>query len=117
LEQKIREYNNNKEVVLSVSFNDYGNWCVISTEHFSCSDAKVQEWLREGMESFDGLLTVCITNDCIVAVYQGGYKFAGEVPDSLKQALRETSMDVYRLKIAGDSWFIADKEGHYQYNM
>jgi len=53
----------------------------------------------------------------MVAVFAGGYKFFGNVPESLKTALKNTKLDVYRLKIAGDSWFFADKNGSYQYNM
>lgn len=42
----------------------------------------------------------------------------GDVPDVLKQKLRETSIDVYRIKFLSDgAYFIADKEGHYSYYM
>jgi hypothetical protein len=63
------------------------------------------------------LWTACLTDDAAVAVFENGYSFMGNVPESLKNALRETSKDVYRLKIAGNSWFFADSDGNYEYNM
>jgi len=117
LERQIRAFNDHNEVVLSASFNDDGDWCVISTEHYVCSDPNVQAWLEAGIEAYGKLLTTCITDDGMVAVFKEGYRLAGKVPANLEQALKDTPMDVYRLKIAGESWFIADKEGHYQYDM
>jgi hypothetical protein len=63
------------------------------------------------------LWAACVTEDAIVAVYADGYQFLGNVPQSLRNALNTTKLDVYRLKIAGTSWFFADKNGSYQYNM
>lgn len=117
LEEKIRYYNKQGEVVTCAAFNDYGDWIVVTTEHFSASDDSDRILLKEGIDTWGALETVCLTNDCLVAVFDRGYRFRGNVPESLKTALRETSMDVYRLKVAGGSWFIADKEGHYRYYM
>ncbi|HMZ95311.1 MAG TPA: hypothetical protein PLD56_12395 [Chitinophagales bacterium] len=117
LEKKIREYNNQNEVITSVTFNDAGDWIVITTNYFSSSDTRINEWLKEGNEKYGQLWAACVTDDAIVAVFQSGYKFFGEVPYSLKEALRNTRLDVFRLKIAGDAWFFADKNGIYEYNM
>lgn len=73
---------------------------------------------RQGAADKHGMLwAACVTDDAIVAVYESGYKMLGEDPESLKKALKETHLDVYRLKIAGESWFFADKDGHYRYSM
>lgn len=117
LEKKLREYNSNGEVITSVTFNDYGDWLIISTEHISASDSRVQEWLAEGMDRFGGVLTACMTDEGLVVVFEGGYRFLGDIPDDLEYALKNTSWDVYRLKIAGTAWFFADKDGRYRYNM
>lgn len=117
LETKMRQYNSDKEVVTSVTFNDSGDWVIITTEHFSSSSSEAQEWLKQGLDDYGALWAVCLTDDAMVAVYEKGYKFLGEVPQSLKDALHESNIDVYRLKIAGTSWFFADKKGHYQYSM
>lgn len=117
LERKLREFNNNGEVITSVTFNDYGNWIVISTEHISASDSDIQDWLADGLNKHGSLWAACITDDCAVAVYERGYSFLGNVPTDLKQALRGTTLDVYRIKIAGSAWFFADRKGTYYFNM
>lgn len=114
LERKLREYNNQNEVITSVTFNDAGDWIVITTNYFSSSDTRINEWLKEGNEKHGQLWAACVTDDAIVAVYANGYKFFGEVPYSLREALRNTNLDVFRLKIAGDAWFFADKNGRYE---
>lgn len=117
LEKKLREYNEDEEIVLSVTFNDNGEWIIISKDHFSASNDEIREWLKRGNEKHGMLWTACLTDDAAVAVFENGYSFMGNVPESLKNALRETSKDVYRLKIAGNSWFFADSDGNYEYNM
>lgn len=117
LERKLDYYNERAEEITSVTFNDGGDWVVITTEHISASEQWIQDWLVEGLEQHGQLWAVCITSDAMVAVYEKGYKFYGEVPSDLREALRESKLDVYRLKIAGTAWFFADKNGSYRYNM
>lgn len=117
LEQKIRQFNNDNEIVYSVTFNDAGDWIVISKDYYSSSDSRINAWLKEGSDEYGQLWAACITDDALVAVYSGGYRFLGEIPYSLKKALQETNLDVFRLKIAGNSWFFADKNSNYNYSM
>ena len=117
LEQKLREYNEQREVILSVTFNDYGNWIVITKNYFSASDTEIQQWLKEGNDKYGMLWSACITDDAMVAVYKNGYKFFGNTPPTLKNGLDRAGLDVYRLKIAGKAWFIADVKGRYDYYM
>jgi hypothetical protein len=117
LEQKLREFHSNEEVITSVTFNDAGNWIVITTKYFSSSSTEVNNWLKEGLEDYGKLWAACVTDDAIIAVFENGYKFKGDVPDALRKALKETKLDVYRLKVAGTSWFFADKNGSYRYSM
>ena len=115
--QALREYNRNNEEIYSASFNDIGDWVVISDAHFISSDTYLQGWLADGHEKYGVLLAACVTADAAVACYQRGYKFMGNVPEGLKDALRKTSLDVRIVKIAGSSWFFADDDGSYQYSM
>lgn len=117
LERKLREYNDDGEVVLSVTFNDDGDWVVISKNYYSTSDSRITQFLKEGAEEHGMLWSVCITDDALVAVFASGIKTAGNVPADLTYALRNTTIDVYRLKIAGNSWFFADLDGHFRYSM
>ena len=117
LEQKLREYNKRGDVITSVTFEDNGKWILISKEYFVASHDWIQDWLKEGADSYGALWAACVTSTAMVAVYENGYKFWGDVPSGLKQALKETNMDVYRVKIAGTAWFFSDGEGEYDYSM
>ena len=117
LEDKIRDYNARNEEVTSVTFNDSGDWIVITTEHYASSDARITAWLKEGATEYGMLWAACVTEDGMVACYEKGYKFYGEIPSELRQRLREADFDVYRIKIAGDAYFFADEEGHFHYKM
>lgn len=115
LEHKVREFNANREVITSVTFNAGGDWIVVTTDHYSASEQWILEWLQEGNRKYGKLWTACVTHKAIAAVYEEGFRYYGEVPASLKDALATTHLDVYRLKIAGNSWFFADEMGRYQY--
>lgn len=117
LEETIRKYHGQKEKFNTVTFNDDGDWVVVTTEHISASDDAILEWLKEGLDEYGALWTACVTDDGLVVVYERGYQFLGNVPNDLKQALRESNLNVFRLKISGDAWFFADKNGTYRYNM
>ena len=118
LEEKMKEYNENNEVVTSITFNDEGDWIIVSTEHICASSTDIQDFIKEKMDEYGGLLAAHLTDDGLVLCYEGGYRFLGNVPENLKQALRESSYDVYRIKFTSQgSYFFADKKGRYQYNM
>ncbi len=117
LEAKITYFNDMSERIDCASFNDYGDWIVITENYYACSDEDCRSWLRDGEEEYGELWTACVTNDCVIAVYAGGFKFMGDYPSDLRKALTETSIDVFRLKVAGTAWFFANKQGDYNYNM
>ena len=117
LEQKLREFNQNGETITSVTFNDAGNWIVITNDYISSSHNEISNWLAEGNKLYGRLWAACVTDDALIAVYEDGYQYLGNIPYTLEKALRETSIDVFRLKIAGTAWFFADTEGRFRYDM
>ena len=117
LEQKIREWNSMGEIISSVSFNDYGDWAAVSTNYVMASDSRIQDWIAEGMRKYGTVWTTCITNDSMVVVFEEGFTFLGDIPYTLRRELSNTYINVYRLKIAGDSWFFSDGVSRYRYNM
>ncbi len=117
LERKLREYNSDGESITSVTFNDDGDWIVITTEHISSSSSSIQEWMADGMDDYGGVYAACVTDDAIVVVYEDGYRFFGNIPSDLKSNLQKATFDVYRLKIAGESWFYSDGVNKYNYHM
>lgn len=117
LSNKLRQFNDDREELTSVAFNDAGEWAIVGVNHIAASDDDIQDWLLSGLDDYGTLWSVHMTEDSMIAVYEGGYKFLGDVPQGLKDALRETDLNVYRAKFAGQSWFFADRNGNYQYNM
>ena len=117
LEREIRRYNENRETITTVTFNDDGEWIIITTDHICASSDEIQEWLAKGCKDYGKLWTACLTDDALIAVYDEGYKFLGNVPEDLKKALKETNKDVYMVKMAGTSWFFASKDGYWRYSM
>lgn len=108
---KINDFHNKNYVVRSITFNDYNEWCIVSDQFYSCSSTEMTNWLKEGINKYGKLWAVCITDDARIAVFERGFRSRGNVPDGLLQKLRETSFDVYRLKISGNSWFFSDTTG------
>lgn len=116
-EETLLECNDDGETITSVSFNDNGEWVIVSEEYIHSSSSEITNWLSEGSDEYGILISVCMTNNSMVAVYEEGYKFLGDVPESLKKELYKTTIDVTRVKFAGQSWFISDEEGTYSYRM
>ncbi len=117
LEQTIRKWNSENERITSVSFNDVGDWIVISQNYIKCSDNDIQSWLGKLGDEYGLLYAVCLTDDALVACFQNGYGYLGNVPQSLRNALKSETRNVYYIKISGDSWFYADKYGSFKYFM
>ena len=113
----LREYNAMSEIITSVAFNDYGEWVIITENYFLASNADLQSWLREGHALMGVIWTVSISEDAMVAVHDDGFRYLGNVPQDLRNALRDTNVNVYFVKLAGTAWFFADFDGRYEYNM
>jgi hypothetical protein len=116
LDDMIGQWNEEAEIIYSITFNDEGDWIMISADKYSASDAELMEWIGQGEQEFGELWAAHLTNTGLVVVYENGYKFLGDVPDNLVEKLKETDLDVFRLKFLSDgSYFIADKDGNYVY--
>lgn len=118
LERTLREYNADGEIVTSVAFNDVGEWIVISVDNICASSPELTEWIEEGIEMYGQLWTAHMTDDGVILCFENGWRLRGNVPDTLREKLKETTLDVYRVKFLSDgAFFIADKDGAYSYYM
>lgn len=118
LESELREYRARGEIVTSVAFNDVGDWIVISVDNICASSQEFTEWIEEGVEMYGQLWTAHMTDDGVILCFETGFRLQGNVPDKVREALNETTMDVHRVKFLSDgSFFIADKDGAYSYYM
>ena len=116
LESKLRQWNEAEETITSVTFNDDGDWIAVSTDHVASSSTDMDDWIKEGIETHGQLWAAHLTNDACVLCFENGYKFLGNVPPKLKDALKATKYDVYRIKFTKEgSYFFADQEGHYTF--
>ena len=118
LESKLRQWNEAEETITSVTFNDDGDWIAVSTDHVASSNTDMDDWIKEGIETHGQLWAAHLTNDACVLCFENGYKFLGNVPQKLKDALKASKYDVYRIKFTKEgSYFFADQEGHYTFWM
>ncbi len=111
LKEAIMKAQKGSETITSVTFNDAGDWILITSEYVRSGSDAMQQWLSAGAEDLGVLYAACVTDDAVIAVFEGGYRYYGEVPTDLLDALRESDIDVYRIKIAGPAWFFADALG------
>ena len=115
LERKLHEYHDADEVVTSVTFNDADDWIIISRGRYAASPAWVADFIEEGCDKYGSVWTAHLTDDGLVVVFERGYRFYGNVPQALKDALDETDLDVVRLKFTSDgAYFFADSDGNYE---
>lgn len=109
--------NDNCERITSAALNDNGEWIVISESHFETSNPELDDLINQGLAQHGALHSACLTNNSCIIVYENGYKTQGSFPETFTKALNSTNLNVYRIKIAGDSWFFADKEGRFQMSL
>ena len=114
---KMWQLDRNNERLLSVTVNDKGEWVVVSDKHFSSSSSEIQNWLVETIKEYGTLLSVTITDDARVAIFERGRSWHGNYPKDLREATKKSTIDPCVIKMAGDSWFFANEAGYYRYNM
>ena len=117
LKIKIKECQEDQEEITTVTFNDGGDWIVITKNEISASSDDLMGWLRDGCEKYGQLWTACLTDDAAIAIYEFGFKYWGNVPEDLKDALRACKSDVYTVKMAGKSWFFNCTDGYSRHSL
>ena len=111
MKEALRAYNDNGEELCSATMNDAGEWILVSSKHIACSDTWLKKWVADGQDMYGRIRAAVVTADAAVAVFNGGFKFLGNVPPDLKEALKEADFDVRIVKIAGKAWFFANADG------
>ncbi len=133
LESELRDFNERGETVLSTSFNDAGDWIVVGEKFFSASSQELIDFLNKHQEDGTVLTTACVSDKMCVAVYTTEYGhswfynyYLTDGPISMKMWRRmfrtekkanKKNITIYRIKVAGNAWFMADQNGWYQYEM
>ncbi len=118
LRDKLNKWNDEDEEIISVTFNDNGEWIAITKNKYSASEDDVYDMIDKGEDEYGAFLSAHLTNDGMVLCFKRGYKYRGNVPERLKQKLRESDLDVKRVKFLSDgSYFFSDAIGNCGYNM
>lgn len=117
LKQKIANCQEDGEKITTVTFNDNGYWVIITTKQISASNDDLMDWIKDGCEQYGQIWTACITNNAAIAVYESGFKYFGNIPEDLKEALRTCESDIYTVKVAGDAWLFRCTNGYSRYHL
>lgn len=118
MRNRLAEFYDANEALCSATVNDNGDWVVISDKHFSASSSDIQNWLRDWSNKYGNLISVSITDDAQVAIFERGYAWRGNLPKELKERIGKTGYPIRTIRMAGKSWFLADETGtRYYYSM
>lgn len=104
-------------MILGIALNDNGDWIIIG-DKISASSDRIMNMVREGMNKYGGLWSAHLTNDGLALVYENGFQYLGNVPETLKYRAKNASFDIFRIKFTSDgAFFIADRKGNFDYRM
>jgi hypothetical protein len=117
LKHKIATCQEDNEQITTITFNDAGDWILITTKQISASSDELMGWITDGCDKYGQVWTACITDDAAIVVYESGFKYYGNIPENLKEALRACESDVYTIKLSGQSWFFRCTDGSGRYHM
>lgn len=95
----------------SVSFNDEGEYIIVTKNNFYSSSSKYRNFYRNRKAMLGELYTATIWNDGAVFCFEKGATFCGEIPESLANELRKFK-NAYMVKFTdkGD-YVISSKSG------
>ncbi len=106
--------------ILCVTFDDNGNWIVISSGHWSASNTSIEGNMKKAQNMHGNILTAHLGNDGGLAVIcQNGSTVFGNVPSSLTTFL-QTKLNFAAMYIkfsTNGSWLITGRSSEYAYSM
>lgn len=117
LNNKLKELNSGGQIFRSIAINDIGEWVVVTNTNIYFSDTDLQSAIVEDMGAYGNVVSVCLTDDAMLVVYDGGYGAYGEIPTTLSNSLGSLPFNPTDIAIAGTRWVAADNNGSYSYNM
>ncbi len=116
LNKKIKEISSSEKIIISITFNDKGEWIIISSDDYTAYNSATMKWLKENEEQYGKLKAAHYSNSGLAAVFERGSNFIGDVPQNLKNKFKDTKLDILRIKFLNDgSFFLADKIGNFSY--
>ncbi|MCL2510977.1 MAG: hypothetical protein FWF09_02890 [Bacteroidales bacterium] len=117
LDARLKEINAADGEIISVSFNDNGDWIVVASDAVYGIVAGISD-LQSIAEKNGRILTGHLTDNGVAIVCENGVYLYGNVPDALPETIRKTTFPIYRVKFADDgAYFLSDKEGSCSFGM
>ena len=117
LDVRLKEINAADGEVVSVSFNDKGDWIVVATDAVY-ADIKDIKDLQSIADKNGRILTGHLTNNGVAIVCQNGVYLYGDFPKALPETIKKTTFPIYRVKFTDDgAYFIADKAGNCSFGL
>jgi len=111
LDARLKAINAADGEVISVSFNDNGDWIVVAADGVYGVVSGISS-LQSIADKNGRILTAHLTNKGVAIVCQNGTYLYGDFPDALPETIKKTTFRIYRVKFADDgAYFISDKEG------
>jgi hypothetical protein len=111
MDDRLKEINANDGEIISVSFNDKGDWLIIATDAVYSIIEGISDMQTIANEN-GRILTGHVTDNGVAIVCENGVYLYGDFPAALPETIRKTTFPIYRVKFADDgAYFIADKEG------
>lgn len=109
------------DVVLSVCFNDEGDWVIVANNHIYASDDNILQWIKQYQNQYGYVESVYISNNGgMIAIYDYGWAAKGPVPQGLTDYLNNNwNFDpVYAKFTDNGSWIVTDNSGYnYGYDL
>ena len=84
---KIQEFLQQGDRVTCAAFNDYGEWIVISDNHFASSDKSIQKEMRKANKKFGFIRAAAMTNSSCIIIAERGFRTKGDIPPGLHDYL------------------------------
>jgi hypothetical protein len=111
LDARLNEINEADGEVISVSFNDNGDWLLVSVGAVYGAISGISD-LQSIADKNGRILTGHLTDKGVAIVCENGVCLQGEFPSALPETIKKTTFRIYRVKFADDgAYFISDKEG------
>lgn len=114
---RIQDYLLQGDYITCVTFNDYGDWIVISNKHFCSSNNSIQNDIIKANEEYGFIRAATITNFAYIIVAERGSYSCGTIPPSLDDYLRnKQSFDIRYIKFTErGAWLVTDGYSQHAY--
>jgi hypothetical protein len=117
LDVRLKEINKAEGEVVSVSFNDNGDWMVVAADAVYGVIDGILDFQTIANEN-GRIMTGHITNNGVAIVCEKGVYLYGDFPKALPETIKKTTFPIYRVKFADDgAYFISDKGGSCSFGM